>query len=305
MNLATPRNPFHPGNPHTCSFDPNNFSGWGKKRYNRNRNFQGENMNSHRRIAMAYGIFFLCAGCGPAAAARIPPPALEAATDSPPAATHTVTASGPCWSAAARREEATVTKVVDGDTIEVDEGGVPFRVRYVGIDAPELTGEPIAAESLAANRRLVGGKRIVMIRDLSEADRYGRLLRFALADGVFVNSELVRLGMARAAVFPPDVSCRAAFQAAEEEARAAKVGLWGIVLSPTPPGGEGGACAGGCVTPPAGCRIKGNINSRGEKIYHVPGGKYYDQTVIEPEKGERWFCSEEEAVAAGWRRSKE
>ena len=49
--------------------------------------------------------------------------------------------------------------------------------------------------------------------------------------------------------------------------------------------------------------IKGNINSRGEKIYHVPGGKYYEQTVIEPEKGERWFCSEAEASAAGWRRS--
>lgn len=52
------------------------------------------------------------------------------------------------------------------------------------------------------------------------------------------------------------------------------------------------------------CRIKGNINTRGERIYHVPGQKYYEQTKISASHGERWFCSEEEARAAGWRRSK-
>jgi micrococcal nuclease len=263
-------------------------------------------MNRNHRIPIAYLVFLLCAGCGPAQAARSFESDAAAATPAPsPTATRAVTAAGGCIAAGARREDAAVTKVVDGDSIEVDEGGVPFRVRYIGMDAPELTGEPLAGEALVANRKLVAGKRIVMIRDLSEADRYGRLLRFVLADGVFVNYELVRQGLARAAVFPPDVGCRAEFQAAEDEARAEKLGLWGIVLSPATPGGGGGACAGGCQTPPAGCRIKGNINSRGEKIYHVPGGRYYDQTVIDPEQGERWFCSEAEAVAAGWRRSKE
>jgi micrococcal nuclease len=263
-------------------------------------------MNRNHRVPIAYIVFLFCAGCGPAENARIPPAAVAAATRTPPpVATRATTAVGGCISAGARREDATVTKVIDGDTIEIEAGGIPFRVRYIGMDAPELTGEPIAVDALAANRKLVEGKRIVMVRDLSEADRYGRLLRFVLAGGVFVNYELVRLGVARAATFPPDVVCRAEFQAAEAEARAAKAGLWGIVLSPTSPGGEGGACPGGCVTPPAGCRIKGNINSAGQKIYHVPGGRYYDKTVIEPEKGERWFCSEEEAVAAGWRRSKE
>lgn len=56
--------------------------------------------------------------------------------------------------------------------------------------------------------------------------------------------------------------------------------------------------------PPSGCRIKGNINSRGERIYHPPGCKYYAATVIDQKRGERWFCSEQEAVAAGWRRTK-
>lgn len=51
------------------------------------------------------------------------------------------------------------------------------------------------------------------------------------------------------------------------------------------------------------CNIKGNVNTRGERIYHMPGDKYYDETSISASHGERWFCSEEEARAAGWRRS--
>ena len=52
------------------------------------------------------------------------------------------------------------------------------------------------------------------------------------------------------------------------------------------------------------CKIKGNISSKGEKIYHVPGGRSYDKTVIDTSKGERWFCSTSQAEAAGWRAAK-
>ena len=52
-----------------------------------------------------------------------------------------------------------------------------------------------------------------------------------------------------------------------------------------------------------GCLIKGNISSKGESIYHVPGDQHYDRTKIRTSKGERWFCSEAEAVAAGWRKA--
>jgi hypothetical protein len=52
------------------------------------------------------------------------------------------------------------------------------------------------------------------------------------------------------------------------------------------------------------CLIKGNVSSKGERIYHPPGCRYYSSTVIDPKRGERWFCSEQEAVAAGWRRTK-
>jgi hypothetical protein len=59
-------------------------------------------------------------------------------------------------------------------------------------------------------------------------------------------------------------------------------------------------------TPPpsAGCLIKGNVSTRGERIYHPPGCRYYDATKVDPARGERWFCSEAEARAAGWRRTK-
>ncbi len=65
-----------------------------------------------------------------------------------------------------------------------------------------------------------------------------------------------------------------------------------------------GACPNGCTLPPSGCHIKGNISFKtGEKIYHVPGQNFYGDTVISPEDGERWFCTEQEARANGWRKA--
>ena len=70
------------------------------------------------------------------------------------------------------------------------------------------------------------------------------------------------------------------------------------------PLGAANSCPAGCSTPPPGCVIKGNISiDTGEHIYHVPGQEFYDETVISPEYGERWFCTEDEARASGWRRS--
>lgn len=69
-----------------------------------------------------------------------------------------------------------------------------------------------------------------------------------------------------------------------------------------PPAPQG--CPQGCASPPQGCAIKGNVSyDTGERIYHVPGGQFYNATVIDPRYGERWFCTEAEARANGWRRS--
>jgi hypothetical protein len=76
-----------------------------------------------------------------------------------------------------------------------------------------------------------------------------------------------------------------------------------LPADPAPSPGPG--CPQGCDEPRPGCLIKGNLSQRtGERIYHLPGQRYYAVTVIDPAAGERWFCTEAEARANGWRKSK-
>lgn len=132
--------------------------------------------------------------------------------------------------AAAAAVEAEVTYVFDGDTIAVRIAGQEVRVRYIGIDAPESTYEhdPFGPEATAKNRELVAGKRVRLEKDVSETDRYGRLLRYVYVGDVMVNAELVRLGYAQASSFPPDVRYQALFARLQQEARTAGRGLWGL-----------------------------------------------------------------------------
>ncbi len=126
--------------------------------------------------------------------------------------------------------EAEVTYVFDGDTIAVRIAGQEARVRYIGIDAPESTYEhdPFGPEATAKNKELVAGKRVRLEKDVSETDRYGRLLRYVYVGDVMVNAELVRLGYAQASSFPPDVRYQALLARMQREARAAGRGLWGL-----------------------------------------------------------------------------
>ena len=95
------------------------------------------------------------------------------------------------------------------------------------------------------------------------------------------------------------------YLAPEKEARDAKRGMWaGRFDKPSEWRQSEGSKRTSAAKTSQSCAIKGNISSKGEKIYHVPGGRYYDRTVINPSRGERMFCSEAEARAAGWRRSK-
>lgn len=101
-------------------------------------------------------------------------------------------------------QQAQVVNVVDGDTIDVLIGGQEFRLRYIGMDTPER-GEPGYAEATAANVALVSGKTVTLEKDISETDRFGRLLRYVYVDGEMVNAILVEEGYAVPATFPPDV----------------------------------------------------------------------------------------------------
>ncbi|WP_322799213.1 thermonuclease family protein [Thermoflexus sp.] len=137
-------------------------------------------------------------------------------------------------------EAARLVRVIDGDTIEVRIGGRRVVVRYIGVNAPER-GQPFYARATAANWRRVAGSPLYLIRDVSETDRHGRLLRYVIAGGIFVNLALAREGYARAMTVPPDVSCAEAFRAAETEARRAGRGLWG---GPAQGEGTGGGLGG-------------------------------------------------------------
>ncbi len=128
---------------------------------------------------------------------------------------------------------ATVVRVVDGDTIVVRLAGRPERVRYIGIDTPESMkpGTPVecfAKAAAAENRRLVAGRRVRLVHDAEERDRYGRLLAYVYRDrdGLFVNGELVRLGYARTLTISPNVAQAARLARLAAGARRAGRGLW-------------------------------------------------------------------------------
>jgi len=117
-----------------------------------------------------------------------------------------------------------VTRVIDGDTIEI-EGG--YHVRYIGIDTPEK-GEPFYGEATQANRNLVEGKKVYLEKDVEDKDDNGRLLRYVWLDNTMVNAELVRLGYAYSYSYPPNVKYQAYFLQLEREAREQKLGLWSL-----------------------------------------------------------------------------
>jgi endonuclease YncB( thermonuclease family) len=139
-------------------------------------------------------------------------------------------------------EIALVTSITDGDTIRVDVLGEESRVRYIGIDTPEMgfaegPTEPLAEEAATANAALVADQIVVLETDVSETDDFGRLLRYVwlapddsfdteTAGWRLANLELVRAGLAEARDYPPDTKYSDLLDAAESEARAAGRGIW-------------------------------------------------------------------------------
>ncbi|MFC2072890.1 thermonuclease family protein [Chloroflexota bacterium] len=122
-------------------------------------------------------------------------------------------------------DTARVVEVIDGDTITV-EGG--YRVRYIGIDAPEVHPdlEAFGIEAREANRKLVAGKKVRLELDVSQTDKYGRLLRYVWVDDILVEAELVRQGLARAKAYPPDTKYQDYLEQMQAEAIDASRGIW-------------------------------------------------------------------------------
>ena len=171
-------------------------------------------ISSHRRVAVGPAVLALvvlmvaasCGGTGPAEQVKGP------------------TGAG----------QATVTKVVDGDTIEVRVGGEEEKVRLIGIDTPETHGpgglrECFGAEATRrAEALLPAGTGVRLVRDVEPRDRYGRLLAYVYRteDGLFVNLALAVEGYAATLTYPPNVAHAKELDAATRTARRADRGLW-------------------------------------------------------------------------------
>lgn len=189
--------------------------------------------------------------------------------------------------------------VVDGDTLHV--GGE--RVRLFGVDAPELSQtcgagtSKVACGQLAAQwlRSHVQGRALRCTG--VDTDRYGRVVARCAVDGVDVGRSIVEAGWATAyRKYSLD------YVGAEQLARAARRGIWAIGFQPPEAYRRARRKAVLPQSPPdARCAVKGNVNSKGSRIYHLPGSRDYATVRINPLKGERWFCSAAEAAAAGWR----
>ena len=225
---------------------------------------------------------------------------------------------------------ATVVRVVDGVTIDVEIGDMAHRVRYLGVEIPGDGGGSIAEEALQFNRFLVEGKTVQLEKGDVDTDSFGSLLRYVYVGGEMVNRALLSNGYATVAAVPPTFRYHTEFLRAQESARTNVRGVWEPpplpsdrtepASAPQPAPTEVPAFFGGTLpSPPSaddGARvcdfsgtaqpvIKGNVDKRTEeRIYHVPGGLLYSTVVVIDADGDRWFCSEDEASASGFKISK-
>ena len=132
---------------------------------------------------------------------------------------------------------ATVTRVVDGDTIEVTFGGKILDVRLIGIDTPETVHptEPVGCYGPAASKFTtdqLAGERVRLELDVERRDQYGRTLAYVWLGEELFNETLVARGFAQVSTYPPNVKYVDRFLAAQRDARSHERGLWGVCLQP-------------------------------------------------------------------------
>ena len=207
--------------------------------------------------------------------------------------------------------EVKLLNVIDGDTIKVKYNGKTETIRYLLVDTPEvrhqtLGNQPLGDEASSRNKQLLEDATVYLEFDVGERyDDYGRLLAYVYADGESAQEVLLQEGLARVAyVYAPNTRHIDSFEEAEAIARQAELNIWQYEGYVTNRGFDKTLVNEGVKTkePKANekCLIKGNINRENKKIYHIPSGKYYEQT-----KPEKWFCTEQQAVDAGFKKSGE
>lgn len=205
-----------------------------------------------------------------------------------------------CAGVAQAADTTGLIRVIDGDTIDVGD----TRVRLHGIDAPErgqpcttLTGQNWACGDWVTRQVQDRFAQAQARCEPVDRDRYGRLVARCFVQGVDIAEVMVREGWVFAyRKYSMD------YDLAEKQAAVADLGIHGFVMQS--PARYRETRAVGRVAPDPECRIKGNISASGTRIYHVPGQAFYERAGIREDQGERWFCSEAQARASGWRAAK-
>ncbi len=179
---------------------------------------------------------------------------------------------------------ANITRVIDGDTVEL-EGGV--RIRMVCIDAPEL-GQLHADEAKARLEELVLGKEVELEPDETDKDKYNRTLRYIWVDGELASAVLIREGLAKSYHYPPDLKYCDIMDAAQEVAQGKKLGIWENWDPDNPP------------TPceELGCPVETEyVGSKNSDKYHICTGRYAKRIASH---NLVCFGSENEAIEVGY-----
>ncbi|MDR7071880.1 thermonuclease family protein [Fictibacillus barbaricus] len=207
-----------------------------------------------------------------------------------------------------------VLEVVDGDTIHVEIDGKEETVRFLLVDTPESVHpnkpvQPFSKEASHYTKDLLSKSSDVELElGIGERDKYGRLLAYVYADGKSVQEALLEKGLARVAyVFEPNTKYIDDYREIQSKAQKQAIGIWSLENYASEDGFDSSqessklpASKNTEAATNGKCTIKGNINSSGDKIYHVESGRYYKMT-----KPEKWFCTEKEAVDAGFRKSQQ
>jgi micrococcal nuclease len=199
-----------------------------------------------------------------------------------------------------------VTRVIDGDTIDVLVGDTTQRIRLIGVNTPETVDprkgvECFGKEASAFTRSTLENTSVILVVDPSQQniDKYGRLLRYLkLEDGTNFNKLLIEQGYAYEYTYGTPYQLQKEFKQAQTDAMQMSRGLWAQTCS------DSTLDAVAQIPPKAECVIKGNISANDAKIYHLPSCDSYNKTSIDESKGEFWFCTESEALNMGWSKAR-
>jgi len=193
-----------------------------------------------------------------------------------------------------------VIAVTDGDTIKVKslnplKKAEVWEIRYLGIDTPELgkgdkKDDCYALEAKKINENLVLGQKVKLEFDKNKIDRFGRYLAYVYLKTnkeIMINQTLLKKGAGRFFLDTVNTKYQEQLISSANQAHQEKKGLWQA-----------------CALDSQGCLVKGNMDNSGHRWYHLPDFRHYSQVVINLEKGDQWFCTEDEAVEAGFQKAR-